>query len=463
MGWDVNGRTVWVVGLAKSGCAAGLLLRDEGARVIGLDDADDAAVRRRWDREGLPTLAPRAFDEIHTGGGWPIADLPTPWAVVISPGVPLDHPLLRGLPAGVPVLGEMELASRWCAAPMVAVTGTNGKSTVTEWIAHLARKGGRRAEAVGNVGRPLSLVARELGPEDLAVAEVSSFQLETVSSFAPQVGVVLNLAPDHLDRYPDLAAYYRAKQVLAGCVPAGGSFVTWTGCPEARAWPTVARRVLFGDRQQGASVRWDGERLVAELEGGARELVSSDQLALTSPPNLINALASVAAAAAAGTPPAALAAGLRDFHGLPHRHQPVGRRGGVVFIDDSKATNVHAVCGGLAGWQGQVVLIVGGSGKGEDYAPLRAVMGAVRHLVAIGQEGPAIAAVLADLVPTSAAAGLDEAVALAADLAEPDAAVLLSPACASFDMFANYHQRGEAFAAAALRAGATAPDREAQA
>ena len=303
VGWDVKGHNVWVIGLARSGCAAGLLLRDDGARVIGVDDADDAAVRRRWDREGLPTLAPRAFDEIHTGGGWPIAALPAPWAVVISPGVPPDHPLLRGLPAGVPVLGELELASRWCAAPIVAVTGTNGKSTTTEWIAHLARTAGRRAEALGNVGRPLSLVAEELGPADLAVVEVSSFQLETVSSFAPQVGVVLNLAPDHLDRYPDLAAYYAAKQVLAGCVPADGSFVTWTGCPEARAWPTAARRVLFGDAGQGASVRWEGERLVAELEGEARQSWSpSTSWPCSSPPNLLNALASVAAAAAAGTP-----------------------------------------------------------------------------------------------------------------------------------------------------------------
>ena len=238
------------------------------------------------------------------------------------------------------------------------------------------RKGGRRAEAVGNVGRPLSLLAGELGPADLAVAEVSSFQLETVSTFAPRVGVVLNLAPDHLDRYPDLAAYYAAKQVLAGSVPADGTFVTWTGCPEARAWPTAARRVLFGDPQQGAGVRWEDGRLVADLEGGPQALIAAGELALTSPPNLLNALASVAAAAAVGTPATALAAGLRDFRGLPHRHQRVGRRGGVVFIDDSKATNVHAVCGGLAGWQGEVVLIVGGSGKGEDYTPLRRVMGA---------------------------------------------------------------------------------------
>jgi UDP-N-acetylmuramoylalanine--D-glutamate ligase len=456
LGWDVASRTIWVVGLARSGCAAGRLLRDEGARVIGIDDADEAAVRRRWEREGLPKLAPRAFDEIHTGGGWP--DNP-PWAVVVSPGVPTDHPRLAALPAGVPVIGEMELGSRFCAAPIVAVTGTNGKSTVTEWIAHLARAGGRRAEAVGNVGTPLCDVARDLGPADLAVAEISSFQLETVVDFAPLVGVVLNLAPDHLDRYPDLAAYYAAKRVLPGRVRADGAYVTWTGCAEAQGWPTAARRVLFGDGAAGADVRWEDDRLVAGLAGGTVELVRRGDLALVSPPNLLNALAGVAAAGAAGVGADALAAGLKDFRGLPHRHQPVARRGRVVFIDDSKATNVHAVCGGLAGWRGEVVLIVGGSGKGEDYAPLREVMQAVRHVVTIGAEGPAIGAVLRDLVPVTAAGSMDEAVALAADLAEPEAAVLLSPACASFDMFANYHQRGEAFAAAALRAGGRATAR----
>ena len=452
MAWDVRGMEIWVVGAARSGCAAGLLLRDEGARVLGVDDGDEAAVRRRWEREGLTDLAPRAFDELLTGGGWPAR---RPDAVVVSPGVRTDHPRLRELDPVVPVLGEIELGARFCRAPLVAVTGTNGKSTVTEWTAHLVRAGGRRAEAVGNVGRPLSLVARDLAPADLAVVEVSSFQLETVVEFAPQVGVVLNLAPDHLDRYPDLAAYYAAKQVLAARVPAGGAFVTWTGCAEARSWPTDARRLLFGLGAEGAHVRWEGDDLVADLGDGPRALCGRADLALTSPPNLLNALASVAAAGAAGAGPEALAAGLREFTGLPHRHQPVGRRGGVRFVDDSKATNVHAVCAGLAGFAGSVVLIAGGRGKGEDYAPLRDVLGSVRHVVTLGEEGPAIGAVLRDLVPVTAAATMDEAVALAADLAEPDGTVLLSPACASFDMFADYHQRGDAFAAAARRAGAT--------
>ncbi|MCP4572429.1 MAG: UDP-N-acetylmuramoyl-L-alanine--D-glutamate ligase [bacterium] len=451
MAWDVREREIWVVGLARSGCAAGALLRDEGARVLGIDDASDEAVRRRWEREGLTNLAPKAFDDLLIGGGWPDR---RPDAVVISPGVPTNHPRLAALPADVPLLGETEVGARFCAAPLVAVTGTNGKSTTTAWIAHLARAGGRRAEAVGNLGRPLSQVARELEPADLAVVEVSSFQLETVDTFSPRVGVVLNLAPDHLDRYPDLAAYFAAKRVLAERTAPGGTFVTWTGCPEAVAWSTPAQRVLFGDPAKGATVGWcDGVLAV-----GDQAILPESELSLRTPANLLNALAATAAALAADVPAAAVTAGLRDFPGLAHRHQLVARRGGVNFVNDTKATNVHAVCAGLDGYRGEVVLIAGGSGKGEDYTPLRQVMGPVRHVVTIGAEGPAIGAVLRDVVPVSAAADLDEAVRRSADLAEPDAAVLLSPACASFDMFSNYRQRGEAFAAAALAAGAESVD-----
>jgi len=441
----------FVVGLARSGCAAGGLLRRRGAAVVGIDDASESEVRLRWEQEGLTGLAAGAFAELATGGAWPGA---LPDLVVISPGVRLDHPRLAALPATVPVIGELELGARFCRAEMAAITGTNGKTTTTELVAHLGRKDGRRAEALGNVGRPLCLVAEELEPSDLAVLEVSSFQLESVREFCPRVGAVLNLAPDHLDRYPDLAAYYRAKRNLADRLPAGGAFVTWTECAEARGWPTAARRILFGSEAGGADVYFrDGSLWVGAGPGG-RPLVATEALALRSPPNLLNALAGAAIGLALDLDPAAVAAGLQDFAGLPHRHQLVARRGGVSFVNDTKATNVHAVCAGLSGFPDPVVLIVGGSGKGEDYTPLAGVMDMVRHVVLIGQEGPAIGRVLAPVVSTSSAASMDEAVAAAADLAEPDGVVLLSPACASFDMFANYGQRGEAFAAAALRAGA---------
>lgn len=445
----------WVVGLARSGCAAGGLLHRQGARVVGLDDADESAVRLRWRKEDLQTLAASAFDELVTGGGRPVAP---PDLVVVSPGVRLDHPLLAGLPVSVPVIGELELGARFCRADMAAITGTNGKTTTTEMVAHLGRKAGRRAEALGNVGRPLCLVAEELEPDDLAILEVSSFQLESVREFRPRAGAVLNLAPDHLDRYRDLAAYYGAKRILADIVPAAGVFVTWTECPEAREWATDARKILFGRAAGGADVFFRDGRLWATQGKEAQPLVETAALSLQSPPNLLNALAGAAIGLALDLELEAVAAGLQDFPGLPHRHQLVARRGGVDFINDTKATNVHAVCAGLAGFPGPVVLIAGGSGKGEDYTPLAGVMDQVRHVVLIGQEGPAIGRALTGVVSTSEAGSMDEAVALAADLAEPDAAVLLSPACASFDMFENYGKRGEAFAAAAAKVRADTVD-----
>jgi UDP-N-acetylmuramoylalanine--D-glutamate ligase len=447
----VRDKTCWVIGLARSGCAAGALLRRHGARVLGVDDSPLETVHRRWEREGLSQLAPRAFDEVLTGGIWPAAlGASRPDLVVISPGVPPEHPRLAALPADVPVVGELELGSRFCRARTIAITGTNGKTTTTELMAHLGRTAGLDARALGNVGRPLCDVAEALAPEALAIIETSSFQLETARTFAPEVGVLLNLAPDHLDRYPDLAAYYRAKQILAHLVPATGTFVTSTGCLAA-TWIVPGRRRLFGTEAEGADVFFRDGMLVAD----GVPLLPLTELAQQSPPNLLNALAAVTIGLALGLDPAALARGLADFPAQPDRHQWVATRGGVKFINDTKATNVHAVCAGLDGYPGQVVLIVGGSGKGEDYRPLRAALQAVKHVVLIGAEGPAIGAVLADLVPTTAADDMTRAVALAADLAEPDGAVLLSPACASFDMFANYRERGRAFTAAALGVGAT--------
>lgn len=465
---SVNDRTFWVLGLARSGCAAADLLRRHGASVIGLDDADEDAVDRRWEREGLSDLAPRAFDELLTGGRRPSANRGAlPEAVVVSPGVPLSHPLLQGLDASIEVLGELELGSRFCRARMAAVTGTNGKTTTTEWLAHLGRRCGWKAHALGNVGTPLCEVADRLEPQDLAVVEVSSYQLETVREFAPEVGVLLNLAPDHLDRYEDLRAYWEAKRPIASHVRPGGTYVVWSECDLGRRWETPASPRVFGEHDHGADVYYAGGELMAPVAGTCRPLVRSDEISLQSPPNLLNALACSAAGLALGMNPEAIATGLKDFPGLAHRHERIARKGTVVFIDDSKATNVHAVCSGLQGIERSVVLIVGGSGKGENYAPLRAVMSGVHTAVLLGAEGPAIGRILEGTVPTVRVESMDEAVRVADRLAQGDehgrTDVLLSPACASFDQFPSYRARGEAFVAAALAIGAEALPRAAAA
>jgi len=453
---DVKGQTWWVIGLARSGCAAGALLRRHGARVIGIDDNDEKSVHRRWEREGLSLLAPRAFDELATGGNWPENH---PDAVVISPGVPPGHPRLKTLPPEVSVVGEMELGASFCDADLVAITGTNGKSTTTELVAHLIRKSGRRAEALGNLGTPLSQIADELPAEAVVSLEVSSFQLETVRDFSPRVGLVLNLAPDHLDRYPDLEAYFRAKEVMARKTSPQGHFITWTECAEARQWSTNAETLLFGEQSGGASVFYRDSILCFDKAGETVPLLAVKEFALQSPPNLLNALAAVTAGLALGLDPKAMAEGLRDFPGLAHRQQWVASLAEVRYINDTKATNVHAVCAGLDGYGRSVALIVGGSGKGESYEPLKKVMNSVVHVVTIGEEGPAIGRALAGLVPVSAAPDMDEAVKIATEklnesMPATGGDVMLSPACASFDMFASYRQRGEAFCSAAMKLGA---------
>ena len=450
----VKDKLILVVGLARSGCAAGALLRRHGARVIGIDDASEEQVAARWQREDLTERAQVAFDEVISGGDWARLEDYDIAAVVLSPGVPTEHAALRAAVGQAPVWGELEWGARFCGATIVAVTGTNGKSTTTELTAHLLREAGHSAEALGNVGRPLCDRADELSTDAIAVVEVSSFQLETVATFRPTVGVVLNLAPDHLDRYPDLAAYYAAKRRLVDCLPPEGSYVTWTGCHEALAWRPQGPRLLFGDRAAGAQVYLAEEGLWIADGDEPRLVIPQSELPLRSPPNLINATAAVATCLPLVSDPDALAAGLRSFGGLAHRHQAIGSIDGVLFVNDSKATNVHAVCAGLDGYPGEVVLIAGGSGKGEDYTPLREVLQAVRAVVVIGAEGPAIGAALADAVPVESAEDLSAAVARAHALARPDATVLLSPACASFDMFSSYRERGERFAAAARALGA---------
>ncbi len=451
---DVAGECFLVLGLARSGCAAGALLRRHGAMVIGYDDAPEADLRAVWAARGLTDTAAAAFDELRSGGDAAGLAQRRLAGVVLSPGFPPDHELVTALRARAPLYGELEWAARFCAACLVGITGTNGKTTTTELVAHLARGSGWQAHALGNVGRPLSQLADQLGPEALAVLEVSSFQLETIEKFRPQVAVVLNLEPDHLDRYPDVRSYWAAKRRLVEALPPAGQYVTWTACPEARRWPSPRAPILFGERSEGATTWVEERRLCCAWGGGVHDLAAIDALRLRGAPNLLNACAAVATLLALGADPLALAKSLRHFRGLPHRQQVVARRGGVVFVDDSKGTNVAAVAAGLAGYERDVVLIAGGRGKGEDYGRLRAALGPVKAVVVMGEEAPAIAAAVKGATHVARAEGMSEAVAMAASLAEPRGTVLLSPACASFDMFRDYAERGAAFTSAALAGGA---------
>jgi UDP-N-acetylmuramoylalanine--D-glutamate ligase len=431
-----------VVGLARSGRAAAALLHARGEEVVAVD----GAARERLRLDDLP-----AGVEVHAGVDG-VALLERVRAVVKSPGVPGGAPVIAAArERGVPVLGELELAWRCVENEVIAVTGTNGKTTTTELLGHLHRTAGVPVAVVGNVGTAYSSLALEAGAHAgaVVVCECSSFQLEDTELFAPEVAVILNLESDHLDRHGSLAAYHAAKLKIfanqgnddVAVAPEGLGVVDLGGC---------ARRVCVGESPEAElSLR------AGTLWWDSAPLLRVEELALRGPHNVRNAMAASAAALARGLPVDAVREGLRTFAGVPHRLEEVAERDGVVYVNDSKATNVAAALVGLASFEVPVHVILGGRGKGEDYAPLRRAVaahcagGGAAYL--IGEEAGALRATLGGLdgVPLHDAGTLDAAVAQARAAARPGQVVLLSPACASYDQFENFEVRGEAFGRAA--------------
>jgi UDP-N-acetylmuramoylalanine--D-glutamate ligase len=399
-----------VVGLARSGVAALEVLRARGEQARGVD-------RRQGDD------TPAALEHVH--------------AVVKSPGVPAEAPLIAAArERGLPVLGEVELAWRLIPNEFVAVTGTNGKTTTAELIGHIHRDAGRPVAVAGNVGTALSSLVGRLAPEATVVCEVSSFQLEDAVEFAPEGAVLLNLAPDHLDRHGTFEAYSAAKlRVFAhqgnddvAVAPLGLGVEDLGGC---------ARRVCFGDGPQAelsdraGQLWWDDEPLIAVEEVGLRGLH-----------NRRNAMAAAAICLARGIEPDAVRSGLRTFAGVEHRLEDVATIDGVLYVNDSKATNVDSTLVALASFEAPVHLIIGGQGKGQDFAPLREpVRRRCAGVYLIGEDAEPIAAA----VGGERCETLERALDAAAAAARPGEVVLLSPACASFDQFEDFEARGRAF------------------
>jgi UDP-N-acetylmuramoylalanine--D-glutamate ligase len=425
-----TGKHALVVGMGRSGAAAAQLLLRHGARVSAYDRdaaklADlDAAVARLSGPE-LPDFA--GFD-----------------LTVASPGVPL--------PAGARALPEVDLAAEHLGAPLIGVTGSNGKSTTTVLIGRMLEASGLRALVGGNLGTPLCAFADQ--PAEWVVAELSSFQLEHAQRLHARIAVLLNLAPDHLDRHGSLEAYGNAKARLAELQQERGVLVAGLDDRWAREVARRAKARVFGFSQRealrcGASLH-RGALLVAregrpwlELELGA--------LSRAARTPLDNSLAAAAAACAAGAAPGAVARVLAEFEGLPHRAQLVHEQGGVRFVDDSKATNPAAAAASLAAQTGPVVWIAGGRNKGLDLSVLREPGARARAVVLYGEAAPALAAALGGQPRTCGR--LEDAVRAAAALAAPGDTVLLAPACASFDQFSSFEARGLAFAQAARALG----------
>ena len=424
-----------VVGLARSGVAAALALRSLGAEVVGCDSGAVPEGRRsELEHAGVPVYAGVSGVELVDGIG----------TVVKSPGVPAQAPVVAAArERGLGVVGELELGWRLVPNETIAVTGSNGKTTTVELLGHLHRSAGIAAVVVGNVGTALtSLVGSGLPEETIVVCEASSFQLEDTLRFAPDAGVLLNLAEDHLDRHGTFDAYKAAKLEVFARQPPGTVAVAHELL--AADISGEGERVLFGRGEQARMADrddhlwWDGEPLIAHAE-----------LRLRGAHNRENAMAAAAVTLARGMERDAVREGLATFAGVAHRLEEVATHDGVLYVNDSKATNVASAIAGIEAFAGGLHVILGGSGKHADYAPLAApVAERARAVYLIGETAGEIGAALAGAgVPLRQSGDLESAVAAARAAARPGEVVLLSPASASFDQYTDYEARGAHFRA----------------
>ncbi len=434
---ELAGKNVYVVGLGLSGVAAVELCVARGARVVGVDRKPRAQLG-----DAARALSVPVQTEDEAAGSLGRADL-----IVVSPGVDGFAALQAAEAAGVPVIGEIELAARLLSAPLCAIGGTNGKSTTTELVAEMLRRDGRRVFCGGNLGTPLAEAVGESW--DALVVEVSSFQLERAPEFRPRVSVLLNITDDHLDRHGSFEAYAHAKgNAFANQQPGDVAVAPFGDAVVERQVRRGQARVLrFGS---------DGDYVLrdnAVLEASSGETFSLLGTQLLARHNQLNAAASVAAARALGACAEAVRSGLAAYRLLPHRLAWVRSVQGVSFYDDSKATNVGAAVAAIDSLlEPKLVLIAGGKGKDGSYEPLvQALERRARAVVLIGEAAPLIAGAVQGRVEAEQAPNLDVAVERAYRLARPGDAVLLAPACASFDMFRSYADRGEQFVQAVER------------
>jgi len=440
---DFRGKRVTVFGLARSGIAACKVLAENGARVLATDRLPREKLR--GDLAGLESRGVQIETGSHQRASALSADL-----IVVSPGVQTGLELLDLARAQhIPIWGEVELASRLTPARFLGITGTNGKSTTTSLLGAMLDTAGVPAVVAGNIGTALCEVVPRLTPSHWVVAELSSFQLETITTFRPRVAVLLNLAPDHLDRYPDLSSYYAAKARIFMNQTAEDYAVLNADDPPTLAWAQGIRaqpRLFSRTRTMGDGAFVRNDRLVVRRAGQTEAVCGVEEIRIQGLHNLENSLAAAAAAATIEVPTAAIRTALGQFPGLPHRLELVAELHGVRYVNDSKGTNVGAVVKSLEGYRHGVILIAGGKDKGGDFRPLRPLLETrVKALLLLGQARNTIRSQLAGACPMEEVASLPAAVARAAEIAAAGDTVLLSPACASFDMFRDFEERGEVF------------------
>ncbi len=438
--WRRSGREAAVVGLGKSGVSATLLLREYGIPTYA-SDTGTGPVFDQW-----AAKLGEAGATVHLGAH-DLDRIGRAVAVVVAPGVPPDvPPLAAARKAGVPIHAEIDIGFLALdGTRCIGITGTNGKTTTTSLIAHVLVAGGLEAETAGNIGRPLCEVARSKTPPDWLALELSSFQLHDTPNLRPAIGVLTNLAPNHLDRYHSLEEYYGDKALLFR--NADSSSITVSNADDdavqamVRAVP--GRHLRFSVRDHADA--WF-DRGADQLMLGTTPVLPRRDLPLLGDHNVANALTAILAASAAGCGLEGIAAGLRTFRAIPHRVEPVREVDGVLWINDSKSTNITSTEVAVAALDRPFVLLLGGRHKGEPYARLAEPLGArCRAVIAYGEAGPLIVADLGKALRVETAGTFDEVLAAARKLACPGEAVLLSPACSSYDMFKNYEERGERF------------------
>jgi len=438
---QANDKRALVVGLGLSGLSSARYLARHGYAVTVVDS--------RTQPPGLGALHAELPDVRVATGSFQAALFQDPGLLVVSPGISLKEPAIaEAIQRGVETVGDVELFARAAKAPVVAITGSNGKSTVTSLVGEMCREAGFDTAVGGNIGVPVLDLLRMPEPE-VYVLELSSFQLETASSLNARAATVLNITPDHMDRYAQLVDYAAAKaRVFRG----DGVMVLNADDPAVMAMGLSGRSsVRFGSSPPTSDIDYGlvshgGETWLAR---GARQLMPASGVPVPGRHNLLNVLAAMALAEVVHVPLDAMKRAVARFQGLHHRTELVAERHGVRWIDDSKGTNVGATVAALGGLDAPVILIAGGDGKGADFSELRApVAKHARAVVLIGRDAPQIEKALASVVPVVNAADMPAAVRAAARLAQPGDVVLLSPACASFDMFRNYEHRGQVFAQA---------------
>ncbi len=439
----IIGKKISILGMARSGLALAKTLKELGAKVFVSD------LKNENNLKSETSELKRLKIDFETGGHTQKL-LQEKDYLVLSPGVPGDIPIVKEAEfLGLPVFSEIEVAYWLCPAEIVAITGSNGKTTTTTLVGEILKKAGRKNWVAGNIGVAFSGVLSQISPEGIAVLEVSSFQLEKIQEFKPRVSAILNLSPDHLDRYPNVDSYIQAKfRIFENQDKSDFAVLNYDDLLLRKKASEVKAPVLFFSTgtglEEGAYIK--DKNLLVKLGGKEKRIIDINQIGVKGPHNLSNAACASLIATILGVKPETIAEVLKEFKGVEHRLEPVAEINGIKFINDSKATNVDSVWYALQSVAKPIILIAGGKDKGGDFSKLSGlVKEKVKLLILIGQAKEKIKSALGSLTETIEAQDLAEAVQTAYKKAQAGDTVLLSPACASYDMFSNFEERGKIF------------------